>query len=148
MNKAGLTDEALALGHRQLAKAARLTSDFFPHTREKELIEIDEDNPDWNEEGREKQFKTETTFVPIPDDVIKKIIQKIPGACFVHILNEDNGKRVYYTVPEHQARKAAFEMGYKVKGHFAAEKHDHTIDIPPTPEEEAELENILNSNKK
>lgn len=141
LDKAGLTDEFLAKGHHELARASTLREYAFSTTPVKELIEIDEDHPKWDKKGRGKQFVEETNNIHISDEMIASIINKISGAELIHIVTGYDKKTAYYQVPEHQARKAAHEMAYKAKGLYAPEKID-LVDYTLTDEEKETLDSI------
>ncbi len=147
LDEAGLSDEFLANGHKQLANASRLQEYSFPHTTRTELIQIDEDHEKWDPEGRKKQFVEETKKSPITDKEIKEIIEKIPGANLLYIRNDYDKRIAYFSAPDYLPRGKALEMGYKAKGLFAAEKVEFT-DPELTPEEQAALKEVFGNNAK
>lgn len=148
LDAAGLTDSFLAQRHKELASAEELRDFTFPHTRKDVKIEIDEDDPAWDEEGRKRQFKMDTEKVMTPDKEILKVISSIAGCRLVYIKETYDAKIAYFTVPMHLARKAALELSYKVKGHNAPTQLDVGLNHELNEEEAKAISVIFSSNKK
>lgn len=145
LDNAGVTDEFLAKRHKELSHASTLKEFFFEHKRVKELIEIDEDDPDWDKKGRPKQFKLSSELKPVGKKHIKAIIETMKGAELVYVREDYTKSVAYVIVPDNQARRSALDLGLKVKGHFAAEKVNLTIeDEEITPEERQKLNELRN----
>lgn len=130
---AGLTDDFLAKGTRELAEASTLKEYTFPHTSGHLLVP---ESTKGLEEGEEPKMKEERTLTPISDKEIKKIIGKVKGAVLVHIIEHNDRKIAYFTVPEHQGRRAGLDMGHKARGLYAAEKTEFIL--PKMSEQEKE----------
>lgn len=147
LEEAGLTDEYLAKGHRELAEANTLKEMKFDHEVTEHLVAIDEEDPKYIKGGREKQFFTDKVYTPVSLQHIKKVISSIKGAVYVTSRKFKNDYTlVYYTVPDPQTRAKAQELSYKTKGHFAAERIEHTLP-EATDEEKAAIKAIFGSNQ-
>lgn len=62
--------------------------------------------------------------------IIREIIDSIPGAVFINISIAGNWKRAYFLFPDANAKKAALDMGYKLRGRYKKEKDN--VDETPT----------------
>lgn len=79
-------------------------------------------------------LKSYTFNMSETDESIQKTIEGISGAQLIRIVvyKTDNGltkKRAYFQVPDARARQQALAEGYKVKGRYPAEKHDHQVAV-------------------
>lgn len=131
MDEAGLSDEELLSKHSELLNSAVINSISFSTFQ----------NP---KKGKNKKYKALT------DEEIKKIIENAPGCKLIRIVRSPSEAVAYYYSPDSRSRKAALDMGYKLKGNYAPEKKEHSgkIEIQPnnnmTPEEQKEIMNLKN----
>jgi DNA-binding LacI/PurR family transcriptional regulator len=65
----------------------------------------------------------------MPDDEIIEHLKQ-NGLDTVVIRPSDKGKLAFYTIDDANAKKSALDMAYKLKGAYAAEKHEITIPKP------------------
>lgn len=130
LEDAGMTDEKLAEKHNALLESAKIEKINF--------LAIAEEYTDKNKK-RLKRYKH------IPDDVIVALIESVPGHKFLYIQKTRFEKIAYYKVPDAVVQSRQIEMGYKIKGHFAAHKFNvvtHTM----TPEEEELFKSLMEAN--
>lgn len=132
LNKAGLSDDLLAKKHGELINARRLCEYEFKGKRTAEKREKT------NKDGSVEE-ETVTAYEPIPDIVIQKMIESVPGCILLHIdeYGWEGGKRAFYSAPDGVAQDKALEKAYKIKGHFTADKQnpDDAPDALPSDEQ-------------
>lgn len=56
------------------------------------------------------------------DEEIRDIVESIEGCKLRKIVNSVNSKHAYFWMPDNKAIEAAIDMGYKLKGKYAAQK--------------------------
>lgn len=65
----------------------------------------------------------------MPDEEIKSHLNA-NGIDVVNIRYTDKGKLAFYSMDDANAKKGALDMAYKLKGSYAAEKHELTVPKP------------------
>jgi len=129
MNQAGLSDQELLSKHSELLNSAVINSVTFSTFK----------NP-----KKGKKYKALT------DEEIKKIIENAPGCKLIRVLRTPTEAIAYYYSPDARSRKAALDMGYKLKGNYAPEKKEHSgkIEVQAkedvSPEDHKKLMDIKN----
>lgn len=140
LENAGITDQILAEKQAALINAAHITSQRFPAVMKSVVVTH-------NEAGKKLRKPTETTeWSHVSDARIKELIESVPAHVLLYIQKSVDEKIAYFRVPDTVVQTKHIEMGLKIKGHFAPEKHEITLP-KPTEEEEQMLDNILGNNK-
>lgn len=146
LDKAGLTDDFLAQGHRELAQASEIRTLEFAHRRVPVISDVDpEAEPEDGEDpGAVAAKRLDTRLEPWSDEKIIAIIKRQRGAEFLYIADYYDKRVAYYTAPLYLSRSKAYDLGYKVRGHFAAERHEHEVKHELSGEEKANLDSLFN----
>lgn len=118
LEKAGVTDSALAKAHGDLLHSARIEHKEFYAMDAYRTVKKDKNGKPLKEPATEHYYRH------LSDNEIKAQIESVPGHKLLSIHKSASKKIAYYQSPENAVRKSAIEMGYKVKDHFAPEKLD------------------------
>lgn len=144
--KAGLTEDFLANGTREMATAYTVHEREFKHRLGHDIVKIEPDSPEYKEGDanlKEMPFKT-----PWTDREINKAISRIRGASVLFIEDRADHRLCVYEVPDFTARRPAIDMGHKLLGSYAAEKHEHEVKHQMSDEERHRFDLIRGKNRK
>lgn len=140
MEEAGLTDTFLAKTQNNLARSARIERVSFSVITSEKKITV-------NKQGKKlKTPKIEMVTSHVPDQVIRELIESVPGHKLIFIHKGRDEKIAYFQVPEAVVQSKQVELALKVKGHFspdAPQLHIHEL----TKEERSILDSLLDKNK-
>lgn len=126
-----LPDHELAKVHRSLLNAHSLDHMVFPLGP----IKAEEAEEDGNEEesGSRKQDTGER--IPLTDAQIGEMLASVN--CVVRkIVHGQQARHVYFWAPNEKARTDAVDMGYKLKGRYAAQKVEISKTLQDMTDEE------------
>lgn len=131
-----LNDEKLSKKHDELLGSTKIEHMIFPlgpkgeddvnlsgASSNQNDNEVDGDADP--EAGMHEEHKERTTLT---DEQIIGMLAEVN--CTVRrIVHGQTARHVYYWVADNKARKDALDMAYKLKGHYAPEKKDVTVDV-------------------
>jgi len=80
------------------------------------------------------------------DEVIKKLIESIPGCKLMKVRIAQQWKRAYFWTPDNHSRKDAIDMAYKLKGKYTPQKMKFMDDLENFDDDE--IENEINKRNK
>lgn len=117
-----LSDKLLGNVHKDLINAHTLAHMIFPLGPKGEddlnLSGAQPNNDVTHEE--DKELKAERTT--LTDQEIKEMLLEV-GCKVKRIVHGEQARHVYFWSPDNAARQSALNLAYKLKGHFAPEKH-------------------------
>lgn len=145
LEQQGMTREMLAKGHQRNVQATTIKERIFTDLVTEELIPIPKESTEYKKDGRENQFREITVHTPISDKEIKAFFEKIPDAKLLRIERGYHHKTAVYLIPNYAAQSKFYELGYKVKGLMAPEKHE--VEFTDAADDQKKLvDDLINKN--
>jgi len=141
--QAGITDDFLSEEFRTLSKLERLEQVVFPA---RFVLKKGKKT-----KGKKVSARNRYQYIPCTDEEISAVIGNLSGAKLISIMAEniDHSRTAFVAMPDSAVRKGMIDMGFKVKGHYVADRaFEELTNFMMGKEEEAELDSILGKNKK
>lgn len=145
--KEHLPDANLAKKHAEMLNSTRIDHMVFPLGPKGE----DEPNlsgaaPELEDDGSEEGDHLAPERTTLTDIEITEMLAEV-NCKMRRIVHGDTARHVYYWAADNKARKDALEMAYKLKGSFAADKHEHKVVESSLTDDDREKLDMLISEK-